>query len=221
MRWILVLVISMMARQALFAQTINLSDSLREVFRQRITPSFKFDTRNSFITGSTAKVYGLKAGVSFGKRLSIGLGYNFIGTRLRENTTVDDIEIKNAEIRMNYVAPYVEYGFFQRGPWEIGTSIQLGVGSSFHRYSENGNDRIIHRGRVILYEPVMSCEYKIFKLIGVGVGCGYRIMLKSNRAIEQQFTSPVYALRVRLIFDELYRRYKKYSTNEGEKNQTP
>jgi hypothetical protein len=37
---------------------------------------------------------------------------------------------------------------------------------------------------------------------------GYRIMLKNNRDIEQQFTSPIYALRVRLIFDEIYRRYK-------------
>jgi len=221
MRWIFVVVISVWMLEDAQAQTINLSDSLRQVFRLRITPSFKFDTRNSFITGSRAKVYGLKAGVSFGKRISIGLGYNFIGTKLRENTSLDNIEIKDAEIRMNYVAPYVEYGFFQRGPWEIGTSIQLGVGSSFHRYSDNGSERIIHRGRVILYEPVMSCEYKIFKLIGVGVGCGYRIMLKNNRAIEQQFTSPVYALRVRLIFDELYRRYKKYSADEGEKNHTP
>ena len=218
MRWIFVLVISVWMLEDAQAQTINLSDSLRQVFRLRITPSFKFDTRNSFITGSRAKVYGLKAGVSFGKRISIGLGYNFIGTKLRENTSLDNIEIKDAEIRMNYVAPYVEYGFFQRGPWEIGTSIQLGVGSSFHRYSDNGSERIIHRGRVILYEPVMSCEYKIFKLIGVGVGCGYRIMLKNNRSIEQQFTSPVYALRVRLIFDELYRRFKKYSADEGEKN---
>jgi hypothetical protein len=73
MRWIFVLVISVWMLEDAQAQTINLSDSLRQVFRLRITPSFKFDTRNSFITGSTAKVYGLKAGVSFGKRLSIGL----------------------------------------------------------------------------------------------------------------------------------------------------
>jgi hypothetical protein len=52
------------------------------------------------------------------------------------------------------------------------------------------------------------------KVLGVGVGLGYRIMLKNNRGIEQQFTSPVYALRVRLIFDELYRRYKDYDVAE-------
>jgi len=49
------------------------------------------------------------------------------------------------------------------------------------------------------------------KILGVGIGLGYRIMLKNNRAIDQQFTSPVYALRVRLIFDELYRRYQDYN----------
>jgi hypothetical protein len=54
----------------------------------------------------------------------------------------------------------------------------------------------------------------------VGAGFGYRIMLKNNRDIEQQFTSPVYALRLRLIFDELYGRYKKHiaPTKTGEEN---
>jgi hypothetical protein len=207
--------------EELQAQTINLSDSLRVVFRQRVTPSFKFDTRNSFITGNSAKVYGIKAGVRFGKRFSAGLGYNFIGTKLNENTELNEVEIRDAEIRMNYLAPFVDYGFFQRGPWEVGSSIQLGIGNSFHRYEEGGGRKTIHRRRVILYEPLMSLEYKVFNLIGLGAGFGYRIMLKNNRAIEQQFTSPVYALRVRLIFDELYKRYKMYSADEGDKNQRP
>jgi hypothetical protein len=221
MRWLIIVFVWAMTVFSTRAQTINLSDSLRAIFRQRITPSFKFDTRNSFITGSTAKVYGIKAGINFGKRFSVGLGYNFIGTKLQEDTQLENKLIKDAEIRMNYIAPYVEYGFFQRGAWGIGTSIQLGVGSSFHRYADGDTHRIIHRERVILYEPVMSAEYKILKLIGVGAGFGYRIMLKSNRAIEQQFTSPVYALRVRLIFDELYRRYKNYTSATEQKQPIP
>jgi hypothetical protein len=36
-------------------------------------------------------------------------------------------------------------------------------------------------------------------------------MLKNNRDIQQQFTSPVYALRVRLIFDEVYKCYSEYN----------
>jgi hypothetical protein len=212
MRWLAFLFLSVLVHQAWYAQTINLSDSLREVFRQRITPSFKFDTRNSFITGSTAKVYGLKAGVNFGERFSMGLGYNFIGTQLQENVLLNDKET-TADIRMNYWAPYAEYSFYERGPWELSAPIQFGVGSSFLRVSDENGRRTINRSRVILYEPGMAFEFKILKLIGVGVGFGYRIMLKNNRAIEQQFTSPVYALRARLIFDELYRHYKKYNSD--------
>jgi hypothetical protein len=195
------------------SQTFNLSDSLRHVFRQQVTPSFKFDTRNSFITGSASKVRGIKAGVNFGKRLSLGIGYNFIVTELQENVVINENEV-TADIRMNYVAPFIEYSFYQRGPWELITPIQIGIGNSFLKYQTEDGQGVLRKGRVVLYEPGMAFEYKIMKVLGVGVGLGYRIMLKNNRGIEQQFTSPVYALRVRLIFDELYRRYKDYNVAE-------
>jgi hypothetical protein len=200
----------------LHGQTINLSDSLRAVFRQRITPSFKFDTRNSFITGNTAKVYGIKAGINFGKRFSVGVGYNFIGTELQESIILNDKEVR-ADIQMNYIAPFVEYSFYQRGPWELSSPIQLGVGNSFLRVNDEQGSRVINRDKVVLYEPGMAFEFKILNLIGVGAGFGYRIMLKNNRGIEQQFTSPVYALRARLIFDELYKRYQDYNAAEEAK----
>ena len=189
---------------------------MRAVFRQRITPSFKFDTRNSFITGNTAKVYGIKAGINFGKRFSVGVGYNFIGTELQESIILNDKEVR-ADIQMNYIAPFVEYSFYQRGPWELSSPIQLGVGNSFLRVNDEQGSRVINRDKVVLYEPGMAFEFKILNLIGVGAGFGYRIMLKNNRGIEQQFTSPVYALRARLIFDELYKRYQDYNAAEEAK----
>ena len=216
MRFWLFAVVFVFASGCASSQTSNLSDSLSHVFRQRITPSFKFDTRNSFITGSSAKIYGIKAGVNFGKRLSVGIGYNFIGTELMEDVLVNDQKL-TADIRMNYVAPFIEYSFYQRGPWELITPIQFGVGNSFLQYSTTEGKRVINKSRVVLYEPGMAFEYKILKVLGVGVGFGYRIMLKNNRAIDQQFTSPVYALRVRLIFDELYKRYNDYNAADAAK----
>lgn len=195
------------------AQTFNLSDSLRNVFKERISPTFGFDTRNSFITGSTAKIYSVKAGITFGTRLSIGLGYNFIGTELKEEF-IHEGQWTRADICMNYVAPFVQYSFYQRGPWEVSTPIQLGIGNSFLREVSESGTRVLNKSRVLLYEPGMAFEFKIFKLLGVGAGVGYRIMLKNNRGIQQQFTSPVYALRCRLIIGEVYSRYKKYKQND-------
>jgi hypothetical protein len=93
----------------------------------------------------------------------------------------------------------------------------LGVGNSFLRVNDEQGSRVINRDKVVLYEPGMAFEFKILNLIGVGAGFGYRIMLKNNRGIEQQFTSPVYALRARLIFDELYKRYQDYNAAEEAK----
>jgi hypothetical protein len=213
--FVLIVLLIYVGQASLSAQTVNLSDSLRMVFKQKKSPSFKFDTRNSFITGSTAKVYGIKAGISFGKRFSAGLGYNFIGTELTEELVLPNKSIVSADIRMNYLAPFVEYSFYQKGPWEVSVPIQLGVGKSFLRYEYNNQKVVTSRNTVMIYEPGMTFEYKILKLIGVGAGFGYRIMLKNNREIEQQFTSPVYALRLRLIFDELYGRYKRHISSES------
>lgn len=200
------------------AQTINLGDSLRDVFIQRVSPSVKFDTRNSFITGRTATVYGVKGGINFGTKLCVGLGYNFIGTELTEDVLFEG-ELVRADIRMNYIAPFVEYSFYQRGPWVVSAPIQFGIGNSFLCYDSGAGTNNFNRGRVVIYEPGMAFEYKILKLIGVGAGMGYRIMLKNNRDIQQQFTSPVFALRVRLIFDEIYRRYKSNTTNSTTKQE--
>ena len=214
MRFLLVIVIIAIISLGACAQTINLGDSLRDVFRQRITPSFKFDSRNSFITGSTAKIYGIKAGIAFGTRMSLGLGYNFIGTELEEELIVDGQWLR-ATICMNYLAPFIDYSFYRRGAWEVSTPIQLGVGNSFLRHTTDEGNHILNKSRIVLYEPGMAFEYKILKLIGVGAGVGYRIMLKNNHGIQQQFTSPVYALRLRLIFEEIYARYKKHVHTES------
>jgi hypothetical protein len=123
-------------------------------------------------------------------------------------------DIVEADIRMNYIAPYAEYSFYQKGPWEVSVPIQMGVGKSFLCYKQAGEHIVTNRNSVVIYEPGMTFEYKILKLIGVGAGFGYRIMLRNNRTIDQQFTSPVYALRLRLIFDELHGRYKRHFSPE-------
>jgi|JI6StandDraft_1071083.scaffolds.fasta_scaffold153738_1 hypothetical protein len=213
MRFSFLLIVSLFLGNCLYAQTINLSDSLRQVLRHKPMPTAKFDTRNSFITGKSAKVFGIKVGVSFRKTLTIGIGYNWIGTKFTEPLKIGD-DLYESEIKLRYVAPFLEYSFYKKGPWEATVPVQIGFGKSFLRYSSTSGKENIHEGHVVLYEPGMAIEYKLFDVVGVGAGMGYRIMLKNNKSIEQQFTSPVYVLRIRLIFDELFKKYKKFSEVE-------
>lgn len=191
------------------AQTINLSDSLRHVFKQKPMPSAKLDSRNSFVSGRSARVRGVKAGVSFGKRLTLGLGYNWIGNEIEQIEVVNGL-VQTTDIKLRYVAPFVEYSFYKKGNWEAMVPLQIGFGKSFLQYEAFGRKQRLFENNVILYEPGMNIEYKILNLIGVGAGLGYRIMLKNNKEIDHSFTSPVYVIRFRLIFDEIYRQAKTW-----------
>jgi len=195
------------------AQTINLSDSLRHVFRQKPMPTAKLDTRNSFISGRSVRVRGVKAGISFGKRMTLGLGYNWIANGVEESIPTYSGEIIT-DVELRYIAPFIEYSFYKKGNWEAVVPVQLGFGKSFLQYKMFGSKQRLFENSVILYEPGMNIEYKIMNLIGIGAGLGYRIMLKNNKDIDHSFTSPVYVIRFRLIFDEIYKQAKSWQSKQ-------
>lgn len=189
-------------------QSINLSDSLRHVLRNKPVPTVKLDSRNSFITGQSARIYGVKIGLSYIKRLSFGLGYNWLLNDFETQVSLPT-GVVNGNVEMRYIAPFVDYSFFKKGPWEANVPVQLGFGRSFIKLGSDAGNSVVSSGGIVLYEPSMTVEYKILNLIGVGGGLGYRIMLKNNKLIDEQFSSPVYVIRLRIIFDEVYQRYMK------------
>ncbi len=195
------------------AQTIALSDSLAHIFRHRPVFTAKYDTRNTFITGNRASIWGIKAGFVFRKTLTVGVGYNWLWTDIREEIRYPETDrIDMARVRLRYVAPFLDYTFYRKGPWEVTLPVQLGVGTSFvesWRTSEK-----LKRDWVMLYEPSMSVEYRFLKYFAVGGGYGYRLMLHNNRQLSSRFTSPMYVLRFRILFDELYRLYQQKKAND-------
>ncbi|MFN8698465.1 MAG: hypothetical protein ACK500_12155 [Flavobacteriales bacterium] len=183
------------------AQSVNLSDSLRNVFRQPLTPVLKLDTRNSFITGRSAQIWGVKAGVSFGKRFNLGLAYSWLHTDISK-PLAEPNENLNGFIRLRYFGPFAEYTFYRKGNWEATVPLQLGFGRSFLAEETGEIPGRLNEGNVFLYEPAMVVDYKILNLIAVGGGVGYRLMLVNNRNLDQRFTAPVYTIRLRVLLDE-------------------
>jgi hypothetical protein len=197
---------------SVLAQTINLSDSLRHVLRSKPMPTAKLDSRNSFVTGNSAQIQGVKAGLSYKKVLSFGLGYNWLATDFTERKSYENVSYE-AFLKLRYVAPFIEYSFYKKGPWEVAVPLQIGAGKSFWQIEKDGQKIKLNEGNVWLYEPIMTVEYKVLNLIGIGGGVGYRIMLKNNREIERQFTSPVYVIRARIIFDEVIKKIKQHKSD--------
>ena len=197
------------------AQSINLADSLRNVLKNKPSPTIKIDTRNSFITGQSARILGVKLGLSFGKRLSFGVGYNWLQSEINEPIDLPTGTVVGL-VKMKYIAPFIDYSFYKKGHWEANVPVQIGFGRSYVQLEKSTGRSHVAMGSIMLYEPTMIVEYKVLNLIGLGGGIGYRIMLKNNELLNQQFSSPVYVLRFRVIFDELLIRSKERERNLDE-----
>ena len=176
----------------------ELSDALKT------TPKFEFrlDSRSSFINQTGVRVFGVKAGVQFDEKLSFGLGYNFLSSSIRRTIVDKGINYKS-ELKFRVFSPYLEYVFYRDEYWELSIPVQFGFGHSF--FENLGQDGPSHLKRefVVSYEPAITFQYRILSYFGVGAGVGYRLMIKPNSEIKEQFTSPVYLFKVKVYFQDI------------------
>ncbi len=187
------------------AQTIQLGVTLRGLLNQKPTPAFKWDTQNSFITGKSVKVQSLKGGVTFGEQLTIGVGYHWLQSDITQPASgfKDPLGLK-----LRYISLFGEFVFYNKGNWQGIIPVQIGYGHSFLQTDPTeGKPTRLYQQNVFLYEPNITMEYKFSPWVGIGAGYGYRIMLKNNPKINQNFYAPLYVFRVRILFGELYSRY--------------
>lgn len=185
-------------------------DTIKFCLKQKPHLFGKFDTRNSFIDNSRAKIFGLKTGLNYGKRLYFGIGYNqlnppssdFDKTIYIMNTNAE-LEKATAMLRLFYISVHAEYVFYQTKHWELSMPLQFGIGQSYYKYNQFGKRKVIEKDLNFIYEPAISIEYKFVKWAGVGADIGYRFMATSYKKLNQKFTAPTYAFKFLLYYNEI------------------
>lgn len=185
-------------------------DTIKLSLKQKPHLFGKFDTRNSFIDNSRAKIFGLKTGLNFGNRLYFGIGYNQLNPPSQDFDKLifivnsnGELEKTSAFLRLAYMSVHAEYVFYQTKHWELSMPLQFGVGQSYYKYNQYGKRKVIEKDYNFIYEPAISVEYKIVKWAGVGVDVGYRFMFTSYKKLNQKFTSPTYAFKLLVYYNEI------------------
>lgn len=170
---------------------------------------FKFETRNSFISNRRADIFGAKLGVEFGRRLRVGGGVYWLDSPLNKRiyltSSLGRPDSVDAQLSFRYFSYYVEYVFYRKNRWELSLPFQLGVGDTRYKYEYEGRSFVNSRKMVVIYEPALSMQYKIFNWLGVGADVGLRVMVVNNRAIKENFNSPMYAFKLLVWYDEIYK----------------
>lgn len=186
----------------LFAKA-QTADSIGSILNSPGRFFLKFDTKNSFITNTRADIWGVKTGIQFARKIKTGIGYSWLHTKLEKNIIITPDTV-SALLTFNYPELYFEYVFYSTRRWEFSIPLQLAAGNSFYRYSLNGSKFVQDKHIMMLYEPAVSLQYKIVRWFGIGGDIGYRLVLVRNKAIPENFNSPLYSFKALIYYDELY-----------------
>ncbi len=185
-------------------------DTIQMSLKQKPHLFGKFDTRNSFIDNSRAKIFGLKTGLNFGNRLYFGIGYNQLNPPSKDFdkeiytlNANNQLEKTTAMLRLVYFSLHAEYVFYQTKHWQLSMPLQFGVGQTYYKYNQFGKRKVIEKDYNFIYEPAISVEYKFVKWAGVGMDIGYRFMLTNYKSLNQKFTAPTYAFKFLLYYNEI------------------
>lgn len=186
------------------------SDTIQRILHGKVYPTASFDSRNSFISSSRAHIWGIKAGVEFSGRLQGGIGYNRHDKNLeKEIYFFNELGVRDstfARLHLDYFSFYVRYVYYKTNHWKFSVMpYQLGFGNSRYRYEYHNTEFVTGKRFVIIYEPGISISYKIFQWFGAGADIGYRIMLRGNKSIPENFNSPVYSFYAIIYWGELYK----------------
>jgi hypothetical protein len=193
-----------------FSVNAQWSDTLKEILHGKMFPTASLDGRNSFISSQRAAIWGIKAGVEFAGKLQIGIGYNKHVKNLEKEIYFRNVfgmpDSAVGTLRLSYVSIYTRYVYYKTAHWKFSIMpVQLGLGNSKYKYDYFSAERIVDKKVVVLYEPSISISYKIIPWFGVGADLGYRIMLRGNPAIAENFNSPIYSFYMIIYWGELYK----------------
>lgn len=183
-------------------------DSLTTAIHRKPGLDARLESRNSFITNGRAKISGVRLGVIFQRKLRIGGGYSWLNSPVYRDKQIINTEGNTETVRdylkFGYLCYYVDFVFYKTKRWQLSVPIQLGTGLSHFEYT-SGNRLYKSRNYfLLLYEPGITVQFKVFKWVGLGADVAYRFTLKNNSYIGEKLSSPTYAFKLLVWFDEIF-----------------
>ena len=108
-----------------------IADSIKEALATKPSFNVRLNTRNAFVTGRPVRTYGIKAGYSYGQRITFGIGYHWLKHGDTYQYRFENGVFEERELRLSYVGLFFEYTFQARKHWQVTFPLVFGVGRSY------------------------------------------------------------------------------------------
>lgn len=195
--------------------------------KAKVRFTFGLDARRSFLLDQNASIGGMKIGFEIDDADRFGWGfYNLRNAAVLPDvpmlfTSADSmssyVDTVDVSFNFSYNTLYYERVIFKNRKWEFATPFHIGGGRiNATALDTNGIAQTFLDVRVIPMELSITGEYKIFRWFAVGAGLGYRAILTNDVQVQEAYNAPIYIVRAKVMFGELYRSvFKKEKKSDG------
>jgi hypothetical protein len=185
-------------------------DSLNHTFRSKPGIDARLESRFSFFKNEVLTVSGVRLGVAYKRKLRMGGGVswasnNYSETFYEHNALKKQHDTVLKYLKLGYMCYYIDFVFHRTKRWQLSVPIQAGAGFVWWQkesvYKWNTGDK---KYFLLLYEPGITVQYKIFRWLGAGTDVGYRFVLKNNKKIGERLLSPTFSFKALFWPDQLF-----------------
>jgi hypothetical protein len=178
-------------------------DSLQDVFKGTYNIDARLESRYSFISHRLTSVRGIRGGLAFQRKLRVGGGISWLKSEVPVNFAGNEIPEKY--LKFVYVCYYIDFVFYKSKRWQLSVPIQAGTGISWYQkekyYKWSASDP---KYFLLLYEPGITVQFKIFKWLGLGNDVAYRFALNNKSMKGAGLNSPTYSFKLLFWINQLY-----------------
>lgn len=183
-------------------------DTFKVFLKSRPSIDARLETRYSVMNNSLTKVSGVRLGLSFRRKLRVGLGYSWLDTDVTESKLITDaygnIRFADDYFKFGYVCGYADFVFHKTKRWQISVPIQVGIGSYWTQYHDGLKTIKSEKRLLLIYEPGISTQYKITRWLGLGFDVCFRLALRNTNYVGNRLNSIILAPKLLIWFDQIF-----------------
>jgi hypothetical protein len=183
-------------------------DTFKVFLNTRPSIDTRLESRYSFINNTATRVSGVRLGLSFKRKLRLGLGYSWLDADVYEKKMITDAYgneiMTNDYFKFGYICYYADFVFHKTKRWQLSVPIQFGTGMYWTQHN-NGIKIIKSKKRLLLfYEPGITVQFKITQWLGVGLDVCGRLALRNTNYVGNKLNSFVLAPKLLIWFDQIF-----------------
>lgn len=183
--------------------TSQLFDSIQSSLKYKPKPVIQLDGRNAFITNTPIQTNAIEIGINFHRTFKMGIGYSWLTPSYQQKSLL--YPTNSERLKIHSLLAFTEFSYWQHKHWSSDIVVQLAGGKMMYTI----NDNIIKSTPIFVYEPMMVVDYNFLRYFSISTGFGYRLAIKFNHNVKEQYTSPIYVYRINIDFGRVWEDFKK------------